>query len=167
MRSYQFTCSTENLAGLQPVVADALQAVAESYQAQTGQTFIVTSAWRSLRHCAELMAGFTQEQLEAMYCRRGYPDYIRQMVAAMQVKNAPLDTEETYQILCRRQEGYISYHLFGAAIDIATDGLRDRQLLSQLLVASGFSVSDETSLGIPCLHASYTKLPTPLPMITI
>jgi len=100
-----------------------------------------------------------------MYCRNGYPEYIRQMVKTMKQKQAPLNTEETYQILCQRQQGYISYHLFGAAVDIATKELNNQELLTELLTKAGFTVSDETNLGIHCLHAAYTKLKPPLPVI--
>lgn len=165
MLPYHHTCSTDNLARLLPPVATALSTVAAAYKERTGQTITVTSAWRSLRHCAELMAGFNREQLEAMYCRNGYPEYIRQMVEAAEQKQAPLNTEETYQILCRRQQGYISYHLLGAAVDIATKDLTEQKLLVEMLTDAGFVVSDETSLGIPCLHAAYSKISPPLPVI--
>ncbi|HQC53656.1 MAG TPA: hypothetical protein PLE92_11015, partial [Lentisphaeria bacterium] len=82
MLPYRYTCSPENFAALRPEVLVALTAAATAYQRQTGQAITVTSAGRTLRHCAELMAAFNREQLEAMYCRRGYPDYIRQLVAA-------------------------------------------------------------------------------------
>ncbi len=165
MLSYQYTCSSENLAALRPEVAAALATAADEYRRQTGQAITVTSAGRTLRHCAELMAGFSRTQLEAMYCRHGYPDYIRQLVAAAEDKQAPLSADEAYQVLRQRQQGYISYHLFGAAVDIATAGLLDAGRLTECLARAGFAVSDENDLGIACLHASYINVPAPLPVV--
>ncbi|OQC15654.1 MAG: hypothetical protein BWX73_01228 [Lentisphaerae bacterium ADurb.Bin082] len=167
MLPYRYTCSPENFAALRPEVLAALTAAATAYQRQTGQAITVTSAGRTLRHCAELMAAFNREQLEAMYCRRGYPDYIRQLVAAAEAKQAPLSADEAYDILRQRREGYISYHLFGAAVDIATKDLHDAKRLTEILTSCGFAVSDETHLGIPCLHASYTQVTEPLPIIRV
>lgn len=162
---YTTTCSPENFAALRPEVSAALTIAAAAYHGRTGQAITVTSAGRTLRHCAELMAAFSREQLEALYCRRGYPDYIRQLVAAAETKKAPLCADEAYAILRQRRDGYISYHLFGAAVDIATEGLLDRQLLTDILARAGFAVSDETHLGISCLHASFTQMPAPLPVV--
>ena len=165
MLPYHYTCSPENFAALRPDVSAALAAAAEAYHGRTGQAITVTSARRTLRHCAELMAAFSREQLEAMYCRHGYPDYIRQLVAAADAKKATLSADEAYDILRQRRDGYISYHLFGAAVDIATEGLLDARLLTAILTQSGFAVSDETHLGISCLHASFTQVPAPLPVV--
>ncbi len=116
---------------------------------------MVTSARRTLKHTAFLMSAFTVEQLEGMYCRNGYPDYIRTMKSAMERLKRKLTPEETYDILKNRQEGFISSHLFGGAVDIAVEGLSDKSLLTRLLHAEGFTTLDETDLGILCIHASH------------
>ena len=82
-----------------------------------------------------------------MYCRNGYPDYIRTIKSSMEQLHRRLTPEETYEILKKRQEGYISTHLFGGAVDIAAEGLKDKPLLIRLLQAEGFTTLDETDLG--------------------
>lgn len=155
--NFVYSCSTESLQGLLPEVRSALDRVALAYRQAEGERIRVSSAKRSLRHCAELMAAFEQLQLEGMYCRNGYPDYIRELVAARHKKDAPLTGEEAYQILCQRQYGYISWHLVGGAVDIAR-GVRNQELLKRLLQENNFSVLDEQEFGIPCFHATYRGL---------
>lgn len=155
---YSYSCSRETLASLKPGVLDAFAECALKYKAATGQVLEITSAHRSLRHCAQLMNAFSQEQLEAMYCRNGYPDYIRKLVQARHEKGRALTDEEAYRILCDRSEGYISAHLYGAALDIAADSLLDKALLQELLKKAGFRTLDETNLGICCIHASYSGI---------
>ncbi len=154
---YTYSCDPENIAALLPEVRHAFFQVAEAYFRQTGEQLRVTSARRSLRHCAELMAGFSREQLEAMYCRNGYPDYIRSIVTAQEKQNGPLTGDQVYRILQNRLGGYISWHLIGGAIDISAK-LSNPDLLRKLLQEHGFSVFDEQSLGIACLHATYRGL---------
>ena len=157
--SYDHTCTDEALAGLAPIVRTSLDIAAAEYAVVTGERITVTSARRTLRHTASLMAGFSQEQLEGMYCRNGYPSYIRQIVQERASKGRMLTTDETYRILANRSEGYISSHLSGAAVDIATNGLKDKQLLREILERHDFTTLDETSLGIPCLHATHKLAP--------
>ena len=154
---YTYSCDPENIAALLPEVRHAFFQVAEAYFRQTGEQVLVTSAKRSLRHCAELMAGFSREQLEGMYCRNGYPDYIRSIVAAQEKQDGLLTGDQVYSILQNRQSGYISWHLIGGAIDISAK-LSNPDLLRGLLQEQGFSVFDEQSLGIACLHATYRGL---------
>ena len=154
---YTYSCDPENIAALLPEVRHAFFQVAEAYFLQTGEQLRVTSARRSLRHSAELMAGFSRKQLEGMYCRNGYPDYIRSIVAARKKQNGPLTGEQVYRILQNRQGGYISWHLVGGAIDISAE-LSNPALLRKLLQEQGFSVLDEQNLGIACLHATYRGL---------
>lgn len=154
---YTYSCDPENIAALRPEVRQAFFQVAEAYFLQTGELLRVTSARRSLRHCAELMAGCSREQLEGMYCRNGYPDYIRSIVNAQEKQGGPLTGDQVYRILQNRQSGYISWHLIGGAIDISAD-LSNPDLLRKLLQEQGFSVLDEQSLGIACLHATYRGL---------
>lgn len=154
---FTFSCAPEGIERLREPVLAALIRVAAAYQAETGEMLRVTSGWRSLRHTAELMAGFSQKQLEGMYCRSGYPDYIRQIVRGRRRAGGSLSVEAVYEILCRRQGGYISWHLQGGAVDISTAVSRP-DLLRQLLQAQQFSVFDETFLGIACFHATYRGL---------
>lgn len=154
---YTYSCDPENIAALLPEVRHAFFQVAEAYFRETCEKLRITSAKRSLRHCAELMAGFTREQLEGMYCRNGYPDYIRSIVTAQEKQNDPLSVEQVYRILQNRQAGYISWHLIGGAIDISTQ-LKNPDLLRKLLQKHGFSVFDEEAFGISCLHATYQGL---------
>ena len=154
---YTYSCDPENIAALLPEVRHAFFQVAEEYFRQTGEPLRVTSAKRSLRHCAELMAGFSREQLEGMYCRNGYPDYIRSIVAAQEKQGSPLTGDQVYRILQNRQGGYISWHLIGGAIDISAE-LSNPALLRKLLQEQGFSVFDEQSLGIACIHATFRGL---------
>lgn len=125
----------------------------------TGQKPTITSARRTLRRCAELMSGFTVAQLEGMYCRNGYPSYIRSIADAVAKLDRNLTPDEVYNILCNRTEGYISAHLYGAAIDIASDGLVDAPLLQRLMSENGFRVLNEVDLGIHCIHGTYKSIP--------
>ena len=156
---FDHECSDEALAGLAPQVVADFTAAAEKYTAATGQRLVVTSARRSLRHCASLMAAMSIEQLEGMYCRNGYPDYILSMKEAMQKLGRNLTDDEAYDILKNRGEGFISAHLFGAALDVASEGLEDEALLEKILASFNFNVLNETSLGIKCIHASHKNVP--------
>ncbi len=159
-KSYPFdvSCDEEGITGLEPIVLEAFTHVAQEYLRRTGTRLVVTSAKRTLRHTAFLMAGFTIEQLEGMYCRNGYPDYIRSIMTLMEQLHRRLTQEETYEILKNRQEGFISSHLFGGAVDIAAEGLKDKLLLTHLLQAEGFTTLDETDLGVFCIHASHQNV---------
>ena len=155
---FDHECADEALAGLAPQAIADFCTAAEKYTAATGQRLTVTSARRTLRHCASLMAAMSIEQLEGMYCRNGYPDYIQTMKDAMQRLGRNLTDDETYEILRNRREGYISAHLFGAAIDVASANLQDADLLEQILASCNFSVLNETSLGVNCIHASHKNV---------
>ena len=156
---FLYTCSKEALTSLEPVVQRDLGVVARRYQKLTGVRFTVTSARRTLRHTAALMAGFSQKQFEGMYCRHGYPSYIRQIVQARRAKKRMLTATETYEILRHRTEGYISSHLTGGAVDIGTRNLAQPELLKRLLRENHFTVLDETSMGVACIHASHRQVP--------
>jgi hypothetical protein len=92
-----------------------------------------------------------------MYCRNGYPSYVRDLVAARQ-KAGALTEDDAYRILRTRTEGYISSHLYGAAVDISSVGV-DVALLKRLLQEQGFRTLDERNLGIQCIHATYRHIP--------
>ena len=155
---YAISCAKEAVESLKPGVLEAFAGCAVKYASRTSQRLEISSARRSLRHCARLMCAFDKGQLEAMYCRNGYPSYISEMVDAMEAKGRLLTEEEAYQILRNRSEGYVSAHLYGAAIDIASDGLADKALLKELLEEAGFRVLDETDMGVRCIHATYRSI---------
>ena len=152
---FDFCCGEEAISGLQPPVLQALRQAAVEYTAATGRRLMVTSGRRSLFRMAELMAGFTMEQLEGMYCRHGTPQYIQAIGEARTA--GPVDAAATYRILCNRTEGYISMHLCGGAVDIATEGLQAPETLHAILKKHGFSTFDENELGIGCIHASFLE----------
>lgn len=154
---FTFSCARAGIAKLREPVLAALSQVATEYREETGETLQVTSGWRSLRHTAELMAGFSQKQLEGMYCQSGYPDYIRQIVRARRKSGGTLSAEAVYEILCRRPGGYISWHLQGGAVDIFSQ-VSHQDRLKQLMRAHNFTVLDETVLGIACYHGTYRGL---------
>lgn len=156
---FDFSCSGEAIAGLKPALMQALFRVAEEYSTATSTRLTVTSASRNLRKMASLMAGFSIAQLEGMYCRNGYPQYIRSIADERSRLGRLLTDDETYVILQNRTEGYISTHLFGAAVDIAVENLKNKDLLCSLLEANGFRTLDETSLGIQCIHATFKDIP--------
>ena len=156
---FDHTCAAEELQSLADGLLNAFTDVSARYTRETGQRLVVTSAKRSLRHTAELMAAFTPTQLESLYCRNGYPSYIREMVASIHAKGQPLTGEEAYAILSQRTEGYVSAHLYGAAIDIRASELQDPILLRNLLEEAGFRTLDETECGISCIHATYKAVP--------
>jgi hypothetical protein len=143
--------------GLHPRLLRALSRVAQQYRDRAGSPIVVTSGRRSLRRQAQLMADMSREQLEGMYCRNGYPSYVRDLVAARQ-KAGALTEDDAYRILRTRTEGYISSHLYGAAVDISSVGV-DVALLKRLLQEQGFRTLDERNLGIQCIHATYRHIP--------
>ena len=151
--SFKCECPPEAIETLQPEVIAAFEKVACEYMDATGERLTVTSGRRTLRRMAELMSKFSMEQLEGMYCRNGYPQYISAIKEARRIGG--VDEEQTYRILRQRTEGYISMHLAGGAIDIATEGLADQELLTRLLEKHGFTAFNETELGIRCIHASF------------
>lgn len=156
---FDFSCAEEGITGMHPLAYHAICQVAQEYATATGQRLMLNSAYRTLRHTASLMAGFSIEQLEGMYCRHGYPSYIQSMKDRILSKGNPLTEEEAYCILSERTEGYISSHLYGGAVDIDSERVLDRTLLEQLLAKHGFSFFDETSLGVACFHATHTNVP--------
>ena len=143
--------------GLAPGLLDALQRAADRYAGATGQALTVVSGRRTLRRQAELMAGMTREQLQGMYCRNGYPDYVRGLVA-LQAERGTVTPEDAYRILGARRDGYVSAHLSGAAVDIAAERV-DAAVARSALEAEGFRVLDERALGIACLHATHVATP--------
>ena len=137
--------------GLEGTLVRRLTEVAQLYHAQTGAGLTITSGRRTLREQARLMAAMSPAQLEGMYCRKGYPDYVRRLIGAREGKGMPSE-EDAYRILRDRTEGYVSAHLCGAAVDIDTVNV-DASLLRAILESHGFQALDERCLGIPCIHA--------------
>ena len=152
-----YVCQDSGIAGLLPEVKDCLTAAVNEYYLATGEPPVITSGYRTLHHCAALMADFDQVQLEQLYCRHGYPSYIRDLVAAREAKGSPLTADEAYDILRRREEGYISWHLAGGAVDFRLPQANP-ELLRDCLERHGFRVLDETEAGVPCWHATKTGL---------
>jgi hypothetical protein len=150
-----WNCTAE---GLDDGLLEALQQAAAAYVAETGRAIIINSGARSLQRQAELMAEMSRDQLEGMYCRQGYPSYVRRIVSARREKPGTVDARQTYEILRSRDEGYISAHLSGAAVDVSPAGA-DLSLLRKLLEKHGFTTLDERDLGINCLHATYRHAP--------
>lgn len=149
-QSITFQCSPD---GLEPELLARLETVAAKYHSITGESLIVTAGLRTLQRQAELMANFSQEQLEAMYCRNGYPSYISQILALPN----PHDPTAIYNVLANRTEGYISKHLYGKAADIAAENMASPQLFKELCAHANLSVLDETNLGVPCFHIALTS----------
>jgi hypothetical protein len=149
---------TVSTRGLDAGLLLALERAACRYHRATGKPITITSGRRTLRHQARLMAAMSPEQLEGMYCRHGYPSYIRELIAASRKKHAPLTEDEAYEILKSRTEGYISTHLSGAAVDVSPKGM-DVPLLKRLLAQAGFRTLDERNLGIACIHATFKAAP--------
>ena len=100
---FDHECADEALEGLSPQVLSDFCAVAEEYTEATGQRLLVTSARRTLKHSASLMAAMSIEQLEGMYCRNGYPDYIQSMKDEMERLGRKLTADEAYEILKNRR----------------------------------------------------------------
>ena len=150
-------CTLEAFEALHPRLQEAIRRAARRYHdARPDEpAWRVTSARRTLRRQAELMAACTPEQLLAMYASRGRPQYIDAILAAAQ----PLDADAVYAILQTRTEGYISRHLFGAAADLGANGVADPALLKRLLAAEGAAVLDERECGIPCYHVAWPDAP--------
>lgn len=150
-------------AGLNPELLAALERAVGAYEAATGPaTVTVTNGRRTLRRQAELMAAMTPAQLDALYARHGEPEYLPPLKALRAAAGGPPDPAAVYAVLAKRREGYISSHLYGAAVDLAVEGLADAARLTRLLEAEGFTVLDERDAGIPCLHAAFRACPPEL-----
>jgi hypothetical protein len=67
--------------------------------------------------------------------------------------------DEVYHILRTRESGYISSHLYGGAIDIASRSVQDMATLRAQLARHNFRTLDERSHGIACLHATHLGTP--------
>ena len=150
-------CPLDAFEALHPGLKEALQKAARRYHdaLPAEPPWRVTSARRTLRRQAELMAACTPEQLLAMYASRGRPQYIDAILVAGQ----PISAEAVYAILQARAEGYISRHLFGAAADLGATGVARPELLKRLLAEEGATVLDERDCGIPCYHVSWPDAP--------
>ena len=150
-------CRQDGLAGM--LLRDLDRAV-DAYVNESGdETVTITSGRRSLRHQARLMAAFSQEQLMGMYGRNGTPGYIEAIGNLRQEKQRDPTADEVYGILRTRDSGFISSHLYGGAVDIASSTVQDIPALRAQLAACGFRTLDERSLGINCIHATHTGVP--------
>ena len=145
----QLSCETLAYQGLQEGLRDKLETACREYHHLRPQDppWRVTSARRSLFAQAAEMAAMTAEQLRGLYCHGGIPSYVEGLIQAM-----PLTPERAYSILCHRSEGYISKHLFGAAVDLAPDRILDQKLFRELMAKYRLTLLDERQNGIPCFH---------------
>ncbi|MGN0867295.1 MAG: hypothetical protein ACI4SG_06435 [Oligosphaeraceae bacterium] len=152
---FRLSCPEEAYQALDPVLRRKLEAAYQSYaRACPGEPpWRITSGRRTLRQQGEEMAAMTPEQLRQLYGRNGVPSYVEELIQAM-----PLTPEKAYRILARRKEGYISRHLFGAAVDVAADSVRQGEAMRQVLQDQGLVLLDERTQGIPCLHVSCPQL---------
>jgi len=142
-------CPPEDFAALAEPLREALEAAAGDYRERFPEapSPVVTSARRTLRRQAALMAAMSDAELEGMYCRHGRPSYIDELEAAR-----PLDEEKAYRILLNRREGYISKHLYGLAVDVAAATVAEPAAFKEMLARRGCAVLDESDMGRPCLH---------------
>lgn len=146
--------------GLAPRLMCDLDRAVEAYAEATGdEAIVITSGRRTLRRQAELMAVFSQEQLVALYGRHGMPCYVQSIGEFREREGRDPTADEVYDILRTRESGYISDHLYGGAVDIASSSVQDIAALRTCLQEHGFRVLDERDQGIACLHASHTGVP--------
>ena len=99
-------CTQEAFEALHPSLQEAIRRAARRYHdARPDEPpWRVTSARRTLRRQAELMAACTPEQLLAMYASRGRPQYIDAILAAASIalrrrKRSSIDGEKTLKQL--------------------------------------------------------------------
>ena len=150
-------CSRE---GLAPELLDDLARAIEAYAIASGDDgVVITSGRRTLRHQAKLMAAFSQEQLMGMYGRHGTPCYVQAIGELREREGRDPTADEVYRILRERKEGFISSHLYGGAIDVASRSVSDVPALRKHLARCGFRTLDERNLGIACIHATHTGVP--------
>jgi hypothetical protein len=144
---------------LQPALLADLRRAAREYVRSCREPLRVVSGARTLRRQAELMAAMTPDQLEALYCRNGYPQYIRDLIA-IHGRCGAVTPDQAHDVLSNRTEGYVSAHLSGAAVDLGVPRSdAHAALLRSILERHGFSVLDERSAGIPCIHATHIASP--------
>jgi len=144
-------------AGLKPEMVAALERVASEYFRQCAKPLRITSGRRSLRRQAELMSGMNREQLVSLYGAKGIPDYIQALCQILD-RGDKLTPDNAYDVLTHRQEGYISRHLFGAAVDLDPAEMKSI-LLRHLLEEHGFTTLDEREFGLACVHAAWPGCP--------
>ncbi len=152
----QLECGVEAFSALHPGLQEAISEAARRYRLAefNAPKWVITSGRRTLRRQAELMAALSPEQLVAMYCSHGRPQYIDALLELNSIT-----PEAAYQVLCNRSEGYISRHLFGAAADIAAHNITNPARLKALLLEQGAAVLDEREMGILCYHVSWPDAP--------
>lgn len=100
------------------------------------------------------MAAMSAEQLRGLYCNGGIPSYVEELI-----QNMPLTPEKALVVLANRTEGYISKHLFGAAVDLAPASIQDHELFRNIIAQQGLRLLDERQNGIPCFHIADNSIP--------
>ena len=148
-------CGADAFNALHPALRNALRTAAGEYAATVpgASPWIVTSAMRTLKRQAELMAEMTPQQLRSLYCSGGTPAYITEICRAY-----PADADTIHNILKNRTVGYISRHLYGLAADIAAEHIEKPELMKKILLSHGVaSILDERDNGIQCFHISWKE----------
>jgi len=143
--------------GLDPALAAAVEAGARQWRAAMGGCVEVTSGRRTLRQQARLMVAMSEAQLTALYGRQAVPDYVRD-IRDLRGTAGTVSADQVYDILRNRGEGYISRHLFGAAVDLAVPEAGTTELVAALEQV-GLAALDERDQGIHCLHVSLPGVP--------
>jgi len=138
-----------------PGLVQAIERAARTYRGRTGEPVTVVSGRRSLRRQAELMAAMSDEQLTSLYSAAA--EYVQRIIAE-RARTGRLSAEQVYRILCTRSEGYISRHLWGAAVDLAIPEKAPEMLIT-CLRKEGLQVLDERNAGIHCFHVAKPDLP--------
>jgi hypothetical protein len=150
-------CSRQGLP--HALLQDLCRAV-DAYAAETGDNAVtITSGHRTLRRQAELMAAFSQDQLMGLYGRHGTPSYVTAIAEFRNTNGRAPTADEVYRILRHRRDGYISSHLYGGAVDIASRSVQNMAALRAQLAQHNFRTLDERSQGIACLHATHLGTP--------
>jgi hypothetical protein len=146
--------------GLAAELLHDLEDAVAAYAEESGdESVTVTSGRRTLRRQAELMAAFSQDQLVALYGRQGMPCYVQAIGEFRQREGRDPSAAEVYDILRSRANGYISDHLYGGAVDIASSSVGNVDLFRRHLHEHGFRTIDERAQGIACIHASHRGVP--------
>jgi len=144
-------------AGVDPALVQAVERAARVWSAEIGRPVEVASGVRTLRRQAELMAAMSDAQLHGLYSAGGVPDYVRR-ICELRSPDGTISAARVYDVLRQRHGGYVSRHLFGAAVDLAVPQIAVPELVDALL-QQGLAVLDERDRGIHCLHVSLPGAP--------
>ena len=151
-----YTCENKKT-GLHKHLTEEVEKAAEVYYAFFGRSFKVTSGFRTLEKQAELMAEFSQEQLESLYGRDA--QYIVSIKKLREEKqNEKITATDIYNILKNRDRGFVTRHICGLALDIAYDGQFSPAIIELLKNCKDFKVLDESNIDNNCIHVSLISI---------